>query len=244
MVTIAHFSWWRRLTLSTLSVPSWRVLNYVDDPDAVRGHGHRPTEPLEVQESSSQHLKQRSHKPKRGQESSSEQESGQSSSISGLGPVGSSPGQKSFKRKPRQESGQDFWKSRKGPDPERQGQEPSELNSGQNGGKTSSNEIQEPEKLDLEQQTVKPESTSEQDLREASANSGQEPEKSKEFSESGSEPEPSDSDPTVSSLCEALKALRIPSPSPEGSKRTNVASTSQVQFPAGNPSQLGDDSFS
>ncbi len=80
-VLFKHARAMRRLTLSTLSVPSWRVLNYVHDPDAVRGHGHRPTEPLEIQESSSEHPKLRSRKPKRGQESSSEQESGESSSI-------------------------------------------------------------------------------------------------------------------------------------------------------------------
>ncbi|KAK0232464.1 hypothetical protein EDD85DRAFT_848059 [Armillaria nabsnona] len=235
---------YNRITLMFETVPSWRVLNYVYDPDSVRGHGHRPIEPLEVQGSGSGHPKQRSRKPKRGQESSSEQESGESSSISRLGPEDSGPEQKSFKRELQQESGQDFGKSRKGFDPERQGQEPSESSSGQNGEKTSSNERQVPEKLDLEQQRVKLESTSEQDLEEASANSGQEPEKSKESSESGSEPESPDSDPTVSSLCRALEALRIPSPSPEGSKRTNVASTSQVQLPVGNPSQLSDNSFS
>ncbi|SJL12824.1 uncharacterized protein ARMOST_16256 [Armillaria ostoyae] len=200
---------YNRITLMYETVPSWRILNYVHDSD-VRGHGHRPTEPLEVQESSSGHPKQRSHKPKRGQESSSEQESGESSLNSGLGPEESDSKQKSFKREPQQELGQDFGKSRKGPDPERQRQEPSESSLGQNGGKTSSNERKEPEKLDLEQQTVKPESTSEQDLGEASSNSGQKPERSKDLSESGSEP--SDSDTTAASLCKALEAFRIPSP--------------------------------
>ncbi|KAK0496208.1 hypothetical protein EDD18DRAFT_1165362 [Armillaria luteobubalina] len=217
--------------MTYMTIPSWRIRNFNHGPDAVERHGHRPTELLDVQEpteASSGHPKGRTHKRKGGQKSNSERVPGESSSISGLKP---DPKQKSFKRKPRQDLRRDFWESRKGPDPKQKGHEPSESTTEQNGGGTSSNERQEPQKLDPEQQSFEPESTSEQDFVETSADSGQEPEKTKELSEPGSEP--SDSDLALSSLCEALEALKIPSPCSSSRLLTRCLSQTHSIAPEG-----------
>ncbi|KAK0472677.1 hypothetical protein EDD18DRAFT_1229817 [Armillaria luteobubalina] len=216
--------------MTYMTIPSWRIRNFNHGPDAVECHGHRPTELLDVQgptEASSGHPKGRTHKRKGGQKSKSEQVPGESSSISGLKP---DPKQKSLKRKPRQDLGQDIRESRKGPDSEQKRHEPSESTSEQNGGRASSNERQEPKNLDPEQQSFEPESTSEQDLVETSVDSGQEPEKTKELGEPGSE---LSSDPALLSLCEALEALKIPSPCSSSRLLTRCLSQAHSIAPEG-----------